>query len=37
VTSEQKRQTRASWNQWDVINSGVVLALILAAYIYFSG
>ena len=29
--------TRASWNQWDVINSAVVLALILAAYIYFSG
>ena len=37
VTADQKRVTRASWNQWDVINTGVVLALILAAYVYFSG
>jgi SSS family solute:Na+ symporter len=37
VTAEQKRQTRASWNQWDVINSGIVLLLILAAYLYFVG
>jgi solute:Na+ symporter, SSS family len=37
VTPEQKAETRRSWNQWDVINSTVVLALILAAYIYFSG
>ena len=25
------------WNQWDIINSGSVLTLILAAYVYFSG
>ena len=37
VTPEQKAETRRSWNQWDVINSGVVLALILIAYVYFSG
>jgi solute:Na+ symporter, SSS family len=37
VTPEQKAETRASWNQWDVINSGLVLALILIAYIYFNG
>jgi solute:Na+ symporter, SSS family len=37
VTAEQTRQTRASWNQWDVINSGIVLLLILAAYLYFVG
>jgi SSS family solute:Na+ symporter len=37
VTSDQKRETRASWNKWDVINTGVVLALIVAAYVYFSG
>ncbi len=37
VTSAQKAQTRASWNQWDVINSGIVLTLIVAAYVYFSG
>jgi SSS family solute:Na+ symporter len=37
VTAEQKLETRRSWNQWDVINSGVVLCLILIAYVYFSG
>jgi SSS family solute:Na+ symporter len=36
-TQEQRRASRASWNQWDVINSALVLALILAAYIYFNG
>jgi SSS family solute:Na+ symporter len=37
ITPEQRRQSRSTWNQWDVINSGVVLALILAAYLYFVG
>ena len=37
VTPEQKAETRRSWNQWDVINSGVVLTLIIIAYVYFSG
>ena len=37
VTSEQRRESRRSWNQWDVINSGVVLVLIAAAYLYFNG
>jgi SSS family solute:Na+ symporter len=37
VTSEHTAETRASWNQWDVINTGIVLALILAAYVYFTG
>jgi solute:Na+ symporter, SSS family len=37
VTTEQRAETRRSWNHWDVVNSGVVLALILAAYVYFSG
>jgi len=37
ATEEQKRHTRASWNQWDVINSGMVLFLILLAYLYFNG
>src|SRR5688572_14879827 len=31
VTSEQRRESRRSWNRWDVINSGVVLILIAAA------
>jgi solute:Na+ symporter, SSS family len=37
VTPAQERETRRSWNRWDVVNSGVVLALILAAYLYFTG
>src|ERR671913_387655 len=35
VTEDQRRETRRSWNQWDVINSAAVLALILIAYVYF--
>jgi len=37
VTEEQGRQSRHSWGRWDVISSCVVLLLILAAYLYFSG
>jgi SSS family solute:Na+ symporter len=37
VTTEQRRESRRSWNQWDVINSAVVLVLIGAAYVYFNG
>jgi SSS family solute:Na+ symporter len=37
VTAEQNRQSRASWTRWDVINSGIVLLLILGAYLYFNG
>jgi SSS family solute:Na+ symporter len=37
VTLEQKAETRRSWNHWDVINTAIVLALILTAYVYFSG
>jgi SSS family solute:Na+ symporter len=37
LTPEQRRESRATWNHWDVINSSIVMALILAAYVYFSG
>ena len=37
VTPEQRRASRASWGARDVLASAVVLALILAAYIYFNG
>ncbi len=37
VTREQERQSRLSWNRWDVINSLIVLLLIAAAYLYFNG
>lgn len=35
LTPEQKAETRASWNGWDVFHTGVVLAVIIAFYIYF--
>ena len=37
VTDEHRRESRASWQARDVIASGIVLALILAAYLYFTG
>ncbi len=37
VTDEQRRQTRASWGAGDVLASAVVLAVIVAAYLYFNG
>jgi len=35
ATAEQKALTRASWNKWDVIASGAIIAVILAFYAYF--
>jgi SSS family solute:Na+ symporter len=37
VTAEHRQESRASWSRWDVLASGVVLLLILAAYLYFRG
>jgi SSS family solute:Na+ symporter len=37
VTAEQRAETRASWGAPDVIASGVVLVLIVIAYVYFRG
>jgi len=37
LTDEDRKESRASWNKWDVIASGAVLAAILAAYLYFRG
>jgi SSS family solute:Na+ symporter len=37
VTAEHQKESRASWTAMDVIASGIVLALILAAYLYFTG
>jgi SSS family solute:Na+ symporter len=37
VTAEDRAKTRGSWSKWDVIASGVVLCLILMAYLYFRG
>jgi solute:Na+ symporter, SSS family len=37
VSLADQRESRASWTAADVLASGVVLALIAAAYVYFSG
>jgi SSS family solute:Na+ symporter len=37
VTAAQRRESRASWNARDILSSAAVLALIVAAYVYFSG
>jgi SSS family solute:Na+ symporter len=37
ATDEDRRVTRASWNKWDVIHTCIILGLILAAYLYFTG
>ena len=37
VTEEHKKESRASWNKIDVVTSVIVVALILIAYIYFTG
>jgi SSS family solute:Na+ symporter len=35
ATPEQRAITRASWSKWDVINSAIIIAFIIAFYIYF--
>ena len=37
VTEEHRRQSRSSWGFADVAASAVVLLIILAAYLYFTG
>jgi len=37
VTEDHKKESRASWSKKEVIASCIVVALILLAYIYFSG
>jgi SSS family solute:Na+ symporter len=37
VSAEDKRRTRESWDGRDVFSSLVVIGLIIAAYVYFSG
>ncbi|HOW73689.1 MAG TPA: sodium:solute symporter [Phycisphaerae bacterium] len=37
ATAEDRARTRASWNRNDVLTSGLILAAILGAYLYFRG
>ena len=34
-TPEQRAETRASWNAWDIINSAIILGITAAFYWYF--
>lgn len=35
ASPEQKALTRASWNNWDVINSAIIISIIVLFYVYF--
>lgn len=35
ATAEQRRETRESYNHWDIINSVVILSIIVIFYMYF--
>jgi SSS family solute:Na+ symporter len=35
ASAEEKALTRASWSKWDVIFSGIIIAVIIAFYAYF--
>jgi SSS family solute:Na+ symporter len=35
ASAEQKALTRASWNKWDLITSGAIIAVIIVFYAYF--
>ncbi len=35
ATAEEKAVTRASWNNWDLVFSGLIIAVIVAFYAYF--
>ena len=37
MTAEHRRESRESWGNAEVVWSGVVLVLILMAYLYFTG
>jgi len=34
-TPEQIKETRNSWNKWDLIHSAIIVGIIIAFYIYF--
>jgi SSS family solute:Na+ symporter len=35
ATPEQKAETRASWNKWDVVHTIIILSIIIGFYAYF--
>ncbi len=37
VNAEGRLEARKSWNAWDVVNTCIILGVILAVYLYFTG
>jgi SSS family solute:Na+ symporter len=37
ITPEQRRESRASWSQLEVVASCAIVVAILGAYLYFNG
>jgi solute:Na+ symporter, SSS family len=35
ATAEEKAVTRASYNNWDLVFSGIIIAVIITFYAYF--
>ena len=35
ATAEQRAETRASWNKWDIVHTMIILGITAAFYIYF--
>ncbi|GAI12689.1 unnamed protein product [marine sediment metagenome] len=35
TTPEQVKETRDSWDKWDVIHSLIIVGIVIAFYIYF--
>ncbi|MDR1331902.1 MAG: sodium:solute symporter [Tannerella sp.] len=35
ASAEQKAETRASWNRWDIVHTTIILAITVAFYVYF--
>ena len=35
ATPEQRAETRASWNKWDIIHTVIIIGVIILFYIYF--
>jgi SSS family solute:Na+ symporter len=35
ASAEQKALTRASWNNWDLVFSGIIICVVIAFYAYF--
>jgi solute:Na+ symporter, SSS family len=35
TSAEDRAETRASWNKWDVVHTGIILGCVIAFYAYF--